>query len=96
MSQRLPLPPARPRQGSLAARSPAIYEFLQRFSLTADDVSHFAYQISGEYAMIAHAAEAGILDRRAAMLESLWAFRRAGAKGVLTYFALEAARALGE
>ena len=56
----------------------------------------FAYQVSGEYAMIALAAEAGALDRRAAMLESLMAFKRAGASGILTYFALEAARALGE
>ncbi len=60
----------------------------------AFNVPLFAYQISGEYAMIAHAAEAGILERKAAMLESLWAFKRAGAKGVLTYFALEAARVL--
>ena len=39
--------------------------------------------------------ETGVIDRQAAMLESLWAFKRAGAKGVLSYFALEAARALG-
>jgi porphobilinogen synthase len=55
----------------------------------------FAYQVSGEYAMIEFAAQAGAFDRRAAMLESLAAFRRAGAAGVLTYFALEAARLLG-
>ena len=55
----------------------------------------FAYQVSGEYAMITIAAEAGALDRNAAMLESLTAFKRAGASGVLTYFALDAARALG-
>jgi porphobilinogen synthase len=58
------------------------------------DVPVFAYQVSGEYTMIALAAEAGAMDRRAAMLESLFAFRRAGAKGILTYFALEAARLL--
>jgi porphobilinogen synthase len=58
------------------------------------NVPLFAYQISGEYAMIAHAAQAGIVERTPAMLESLWAFKRAGAKGVLTYFALEAARVL--
>ena len=56
----------------------------------------FAYQVSGEYSMIAAAAERGWLDRRRAMLESLIAFKRAGASGVLTYFAVEAARALAE
>jgi porphobilinogen synthase len=59
------------------------------------NVPVFAYQVSGEYAMIEFAAEAGAFDRRAAMLESLAAFKRAGASGVLTYFALEAARLLG-
>jgi porphobilinogen synthase len=59
------------------------------------NVPLFAYQVSGEYAMIAMAAERGVFDRDAAMLESLMAFRRAGAKGILTYFALDAARALG-
>jgi porphobilinogen synthase len=54
----------------------------------------FAYQVSGEYAMIAAAAERGWLDREKAMLESLTAFKRAGADGVLTYFALDAARIL--
>jgi porphobilinogen synthase len=53
----------------------------------------FAYQVSGEYAMLA-AAERGWLDREKAMLESLLAFKRAGADGVLTYFALEAAKRL--
>ncbi|MCA9269196.1 MAG: porphobilinogen synthase, partial [Planctomycetales bacterium] len=57
-------------------------------------VPTFAYQVSGEYAMLAAAAENGWLDRDAAMLESLLAFKRAGADGVLTYFALEAARLL--
>ena len=56
----------------------------------------FAYQVSGEYSMIAAAADRGWLDRRRAMLESLIAFKRAGASGVLTYFAVEAARALAE
>ncbi len=51
----------------------------------------FAYQVSGEYAMIAAAAQNGWLDRTKAMLESLLAFKRAGADGVLTYFAVEAA-----
>jgi porphobilinogen synthase len=57
-------------------------------------VPTFAYQVSGEYAMICAAAQNGWLDRQAAMLESLLAFKRAGADGVLTYFALEAARAI--
>ena len=56
----------------------------------------FAYQVSGEYAMIEAAARAGALDGRAVMLESLRAFRRAGCDGIITYFALEAARALAE
>ena len=57
-------------------------------------VPTFAYQVSGEYAMLVAAANHGWLDRERAMLESLLAFRRAGADGVLTYFALEAAQAL--
>jgi porphobilinogen synthase len=59
------------------------------------NVPVFVYQVSGEYAMIRLAGDAGAMDGRAAMLESLWAFKRAGAKGVLTYFAVEAARVLG-
>lgn len=54
----------------------------------------FAYQVSGEYAMLAAAAQNGWLDRKKAMLESLMCFKRAGADGVLTYFAVEAAEAL--
>ncbi|MBD0271719.1 MAG: porphobilinogen synthase, partial [Acetobacteraceae bacterium] len=57
-------------------------------------VPTFAYQVSGEYAMIAAAADNGWLDRERAMMESLLAFKRAGANGVLTYFAPEAARLL--
>jgi porphobilinogen synthase len=57
-------------------------------------VPTFAYQVSGEYAMLMVAAQNGWLDREAVMLESLLAFKRAGADGVLTYFALDAARAL--
>ncbi|MEN1679184.1 MAG: porphobilinogen synthase [Planctomycetota bacterium] len=56
----------------------------------------FAYQVSGEYAMLSAAAGQGWLDRRAVALESLLAFKRAGADGVLTYFAPEAARWLAE
>ncbi|PQO42990.1 porphobilinogen synthase [Blastopirellula marina] len=55
----------------------------------------FAYQVSGEYAMLSAAAANGWLDREKTMLESLLAFKRAGADGVLTYFAKEAARLLG-
>jgi len=54
----------------------------------------YAYQVSGEYAMITFAAEAGALNRDAAILESLFAFKRAGCNGILTYFALEVARKL--
>lgn len=52
----------------------------------------FAYQVSGEYAMLKAAASQGALDERTAVLESLLAIKRAGADGILTYFALEAAR----
>ncbi|MGZ5249256.1 MAG: porphobilinogen synthase [Caldimonas sp.] len=54
----------------------------------------FVYQVSGEYAMLKAAAQNGWLDHDAVMMEALVAFRRAGADGVLTYFALAAARAL--
>ena len=54
----------------------------------------YAYQVSGEYAMLKAAAQNGWLDHDAVMMESLLAFKRAGANGVLTYFALEAARLL--
>ena len=57
-------------------------------------VPTFAYQVSGEYAMLQAAAANGWLDRDAVMMESLLAFRRAGADGVLSYFALDAARLL--
>ena len=57
-------------------------------------VPTFAYQVSGEYAMLEAAAANGWLDRDAVMMESLLAFKRAGADGVLTYFALDAARLL--
>jgi porphobilinogen synthase len=58
-------------------------------------VPTFAYQVSGEYAMIRGAAERGWIDGERAMLESLMAFKRAGCDGILTYFAPEAARMLG-
>jgi len=58
------------------------------------NVPVYAYQVSGEFAMIEMAAAAGAIDRKGAILESLIAFKRAGANGVLTYFALEVAREL--
>lgn len=54
----------------------------------------FAYQVSGEYAMLKAAAQNGWLDHDAVMMESLLAFKRAGADGILTYFAIDAARML--
>jgi len=54
----------------------------------------FAYQVSGEYSMLMAAAERGWLERDPVVLESLMAFKRAGASGILTYFALDAARLL--
>ena len=59
-------------------------------------VPTFAYQVSGEYAMIEAAAANGWLDGEKAMLESLMAFKRAGAAGILTYYAPRAARALDQ
>ncbi len=58
------------------------------------EVPTFAYQVSGEYAMIVSAAERGWIDGERAMLESLLGFKRAGADGVLSYFAVRAARLL--
>lgn len=55
-------------------------------------VPTFVYQVSGEYAMIEHAAAAGAGDRGALILETLLAFKRAGASGILTYHARDAAR----
>jgi len=57
-------------------------------------VPTFAYQVSGEYAMLKAAAQNGWLDHDAVMMESLLAFKRAGADGVLTYFARDVARLL--
>jgi porphobilinogen synthase len=57
-------------------------------------VPTFAYQVSGEYAMLCAAAANGWLDREKVMMESLLAFKRAGADGVLTYFAVDAAKIL--
>lgn len=55
-------------------------------------VPTFAYQVSGEYAMLKAAAQNGWLDERACVLEALLGFKRAGADGILTYFALDAAQ----
>ncbi len=57
-------------------------------------VPTFAYQVSGEYAMIRAAAQNGWIDGQKTMLESLMCFKRAGCDGILTYFAPEAARIL--
>jgi porphobilinogen synthase len=54
-------------------------------------VPTFAYQVSGEYAMLKAAAQNGWLDERAVVLESLLCFKRAGADAILTYFARQAA-----
>ena len=54
-------------------------------------VPTFVYQVSGEYAMLKAAAQNGWLDERAVVLETLLGLKRAGADGILTYFALDAA-----
>jgi len=59
-------------------------------------VPTFVYQVSGEYAMLKAASQNGWLDERAVVLESLLGFKRAGADGVLTYYAQDVARWLGE
>ena len=56
----------------------------------------FAYQVSGEYAMLMAAVQGGMLDERKGVLESLVCFKRAGADGILTYFAPKVARWLKE
>jgi len=57
-------------------------------------VPTFAYQVSGEYSMLVAAVERGWLERDRVILESLMGFKRAGASGILSYFALEAAKLL--
>jgi len=59
-------------------------------------VPTFAYQVSGEYAMLQAAAQNGWLDRERVMMESLIAFKRAGADGVLSYFAIDAAKTMAK
>jgi len=63
---------------------------------TTFGVPTFAYQVSGEYAMLAAASERGWLDRERVVMESLLGFKRAGADGILTYFAPEAAKWLSQ
>jgi len=63
---------------------------------TEFNVPVFAYQVSGEYALVAAGAAAGVGDRDALMMEKLMAFKRAGCSGILTYFAADAARLLNE
>src|SRR3546814_343160 len=66
-----------------------------RLVKTRFEVPVFAYQVSGEYAMIEAAVAASVLDRDAAILETLTAFKRAGCSGILSYHALRAAELLG-
>ncbi|MBN9318080.1 MAG: delta-aminolevulinic acid dehydratase [Caulobacterales bacterium 68-7] len=71
------------------------YLDIVRRVVEAFSVPTFAYQVSGEYAMLMAAAKNGWIDEERAIIESLGAFKRAGASGVLTYFAPRAARMLG-
>jgi porphobilinogen synthase len=73
----------------------AYLDIVRRVSETFG-VPTFAYQVSGEYAMLQAAADAGWLDGDAVMMESLLAFKRAGARGILTYFAPRAAKLLND
>ena len=66
-----------------------VYRVKERFG-----VPTFAYNVSGEYAMLRFAADNGALDYDRVVLESLMAFKRAGCNGVLSYFAVDAARLL--
>ena len=59
-------------------------------------VPTFAYQVSGEYSMLKAAAEKGWLNERETVLEALLGIKRAGANGILTYFAMDVARWLSE
>ncbi len=59
-------------------------------------VPTFAYQVSGEYAMLKAASQNGWLDEERVVAESMLAFKRAGCDGVLTYFAMDLARRLAE
>ncbi len=60
------------------------------------EIPVFAYNVSGEYAMVKAAAEKGWIDEKAVVLETMTAFRRAGASAILTYHALDVAKWLNE
>jgi len=68
-----------------------IYRARQRF-----DCPIAAYNVSGEYMMLNTAADAGLIDRKAAMLEMLCSIKRAGADIIITYFAKDAAKLLSK
>jgi porphobilinogen synthase len=59
---------------------------------TAFGVPTYAYQVSGEYVMLKAASQNGWLDEKKVVMESLLAFKRAGADGILTYYAMEVAK----
>ena len=81
--------------GFFAAFAPATALDIVRRVKDRFEVPVFAYQVSGEYAMIEAAVAAGAGDREGLVLETLMAFKRAGCSGVLTYHAAHAARLLG-
>ena len=81
-------------RSAVAADQPALSPRMQRI-VEAFAMPTFAFQVSGEYAMIVAAAQNGWIDGDSAILESLGAFKRAGCAGVITYFAPKAARMLG-
>lgn len=70
-------------------------DIVRRVAATCN-VPTFAYQVSGEYAMLKAAAANGWLDERSTVLESLLCIKRAGARAILTYFAVDAARWLAD
>lgn len=71
-------------------------DVIYRIKQTFPDIPLCAYQVSGEYSMIKAAAKQGLIDEQAAMFESLTAIKRAGADLIISYFAKDAARALGK
>jgi porphobilinogen synthase len=73
---------------------PSIPNLVQKSRIMSVALPTFAYQVSGEYAMLKAACVNGWLDYERALLEMLLSFKRAGADGVLTYAALDAARLL--
>jgi porphobilinogen synthase len=94
-----------PRQSNHVARETFWYDWRSKRSHYLDIIFRgkerfgmptFAYQVSGEYAMIMAAADKGFIDGDKAMLESLISFKRAGADAILTYFAPRAAKMLKE